>query len=269
MSNIIQKIENAISGKKASSAPEGTYGPHDSRAANTLDPRVDSDRDNSHTVGSTTGARRTAGHGELGSAGVTGTYGAPEGTYGPHSSRVANAMDPRVDSDRDNSRTVGGSGTNRTAGLGSSGATGFTGTHGAPEGTYGPHSSRVANAMDPRVDSDRDNSRTVGGTGAHRTAGLGSSGTTGFTGTHGAPEGTYGPHSSRVANAMDPRVDSDRDNSRTVGGTDAHRTAGLRNTGPAKNTAGPHKSDLLNKLDPRVDSDLDGSRTLGQDKTFQ
>lgn len=26
----------------------------------------------------------------------------------------------------------------------------------APEGTYGPHKSRVANALDPRVDSDRD-----------------------------------------------------------------------------------------------------------------
>ncbi|KAK3315717.1 hypothetical protein B0H66DRAFT_559592 [Apodospora peruviana] len=26
----------------------------------------------------------------------------------------------------------------------------------APEGTYGPHSSRIANALDPRVDSDLD-----------------------------------------------------------------------------------------------------------------
>ena len=26
----------------------------------------------------------------------------------------------------------------------------------APEGTFGPHESRVANALDPRVDSDRD-----------------------------------------------------------------------------------------------------------------
>ncbi|KAL2133220.1 hypothetical protein VTI74DRAFT_2729 [Chaetomium olivicolor] len=28
-------------------------------------------------------------------------YGAPKGTYGPHKSRIANALDPRVDSDRD------------------------------------------------------------------------------------------------------------------------------------------------------------------------
>ncbi|KAL1840438.1 hypothetical protein VTJ49DRAFT_476 [Mycothermus thermophilus] len=309
MSNIVHKVENAMGGKKAS-APEGTYGPHGSRAANAMDPRVDSDRDNSRTMGATgtTGTGRTAGHGELGSSGfgagrtgMTGTHGTSEGTYGPHSSRVANAMDPRVDSDRDNSRTMGagttggmGTGSRTAGGLGSS-TTGMTGTHGTSEGTYGPHSSRVANAMDPRVDSDRDNSRTMGagttggmGTGSRTAGGLGSS-TTGMTGTHGTSEGTYGPHSSRVANAMD-------DNSRTMGGTTGglgtgtthtagvggsgvtgtHKTTGAthglhgsRLPGPAKNTAGPHKSDLLNKLDPRVDSDPDGSRTMGQDKTYQ
>lgn len=29
----------------------------------------------------------------------------------------------------------------------------------APEGTYGPHNSRIANALDPRVDSDLDTSK--------------------------------------------------------------------------------------------------------------
>jgi hypothetical protein len=144
--------------------------------------------------------------------------------------------------------------------------------HGAPEGTHGPHSSRVANAMDPRVDSDRDNSRTVGtgtaGTGFGSTTGTGfgsthtvgaGSGATGMTGTHGAPAGTYGPHSSRVANAADPRVDSDRDGRGALG----------TGPGPAPSTAGPHKSDMVNKMDPRVDSDLDGSRTVGGNKTYQ
>ncbi|KAL2168957.1 hypothetical protein VTG60DRAFT_6599 [Thermothelomyces hinnuleus] len=39
-------------------------------------------------------------------------YNAPRGTYGPHKSRVANALDPRVDSDRDGtpSHGVGGYG---------------------------------------------------------------------------------------------------------------------------------------------------------------
>lgn len=57
----------------------------------------------------------------------------------------------------------------------------------------------------------------------------------GITGTTAA-----GPHSSSLANKADPRVDSDLDGSGTIG---------------------PHSSGLANKADPRVDSDLDGSGT--------
>jgi hypothetical protein len=315
-----------------------TAGPHSSNVANKLDPRVDSDRDNSRTVGSnpTTGTHGTTTHTGVGHTGTTGTThtsgNIPEGTVGPHSSRVANAADPRVDSDLDSSRnrTTGTSGltstthgTHGSSGLtgtthgthGSSGLTGTThGTHGTtgsniPEGTAGPHSSRVANAADPRVDSDLDSSRNRGTYGTTGTSGLtgtthgttgtsgltgtthGTTGTSGLTGTthgtHGTtgsniPEGTAGPHSSRVANAADPRVDSDLDSSRnrhagTTGGTGlttgtntTHHTGvtGSHAPGPAPDTAGPHKSNLLNKVDPRVDSDLDGSKTVGGNKTF-
>jgi hypothetical protein len=304
MPNIVDKIKEAVLPDKShhKGAPEGTHGPHNTRAANAADPRVDSDRDNSKTMGGAggMGTGRTAGQSEYGSTGY-GT-GTAEGTHGPHGSRVANAADPRVDSDRDNSRTVGGGtggmgmGTGRTAGQGEYGSTGY-GT-GTAEGTHGPHGSRVANAVDPRVDSDRDNSRTVGGTGSgttgmgsgHHTGGLGAgaagatamgggirstggmtgnqhtsgtgiggSGMTGMTGTHGAPTGTHGPHGSRMANAADPRIDSDRDGRGAIG----------TGPGPARNTAGPHSSDLANKLDPRVDSDLDGSKTMGGNKTYQ
>lgn len=284
MSGIVNKIKEAVhSDKSHHSAPEGSHGPHNSRVANAADPRVDSDRDGSHNVstgttgrtanplGSSTTTGRTAG--PLGSSGTT------EGTHGPHSSRVANAMDPRVDSDRDGSNTVGntGTGTGRTANpLGSSTTTGRTanplGSSGTSEGAHGPHSSRVVNAMDPRVDSDRDGSKTMGGAG--NTMGMGNfgstgatgitgasgfgSGSTGMTGTHGAPAGTHGPHSSRVGNTLDPRVDSDRDGRGALG----------TGPGPAAKTAGPHKSDMLNKADPRVDSDLDGSKTMGGNKTF-
>jgi hypothetical protein len=51
--------------------------------------------------------------------------------------------------------------------------------------------------MDPRVDSDIDGSRTTGGCGT----------TTAATGTRGSTN--QGPHSSNLANKMDPRVDSD------------------------------------------------------------
>jgi hypothetical protein len=200
-------------------------------------------------------------------------HSAPEGTHGPHNSGLANAADPRVDSDWDNSRTVGG----RTAGHGEIGSgtynTGTTGAGlgGAREGEFGPHGSRMANAADPRVDSDLDGSRTVGNTGystgntgfsggnSGLNAGYAGSGATGFTGTHGDPAGTHGPHHSRISNVADPRVDSDRD------GRGALHTG----PGPAPNTAGPHSNDMMNKVDPRVDSDMDGSKTFGGNRTFQ
>ncbi|KAK3402719.1 hypothetical protein B0T20DRAFT_343025 [Sordaria brevicollis] len=332
MSGIINKIKEAVHSDNSAhhGAPEGTAGPHNSRVANAADPRVDSDMDGSH--------RKVAGHGEHGSHtygtghpeaytlggnatgsnptgthatthsgthntyGSSGTHGTSEGAYGPHSSRAANALDPRVDSDRDGSRTAG-TGTGAGYNTHSTGNTfGSSGTHGTsegaygphssraanaldPRGAYGPHSSRAANALDPRVDSDRDGSRTAGNTtgthtGTHNAGTFGTIGThdrqnhpfsssnthgagsghTGVTGTHGAPTGTHGPHDSRAANALDPRVDSDRDGRGALG-----RSSG---PGPAPNTAGPHSSDMANKLDPRVDSDLDGSKTVGGNKTY-
>ncbi|KAL9476559.1 hypothetical protein ACSS6W_006400 [Trichoderma asperelloides] len=181
----------------------------------------------------------------------------PEGTHGPHSSRTANAADPRVDSDRDNrealgrhdgSYTTGGdnysygaSNTQGTAGdtLTSSGRTGPAPT------TAGMHKSDMMNKADPRIDSDLDGSKNMGlrsekathagttstayGTGTSRTgtAGTGTT-TTGTTGT-----GTTGTGTS------------------------------FGSTGPASKTAGTHKSDTMNKADPRIDSDLDGSKNMG------
>lgn len=78
-------------------------------------------------------------------AGTTG-YNDPEGTHGPHSSRVANAVDPRVDSDRDHRGAPGagvgsagyGASTTTTAGTGVGATTTGHGTHtttGATAGT--------------------------------------------------------------------------------------------------------------------------------------
>lgn len=253
MSNIVNKIKDAMHGDSHSSnthssnthsAPEGTHGPHSSRVANAADPRVDSDRDGSNAMGT----HRTAGHGEMGSSNpfassgthnTLGSSGTTEGAHGPHSSRLANAADPRVDSDRDGSKTMGGTtGTTGTHGIGGTTGGFGTGSH-ATHGTTGGLGSNTFGT----------------GTGSH-TAG---SGLTGMTGTHGAPAGTHGPHSSRMANVADPRVDSDRDGRGAIG----------TGPGPAPNTAGPHKSDMLNKVDPRVDSDRDGSNTMGGNKTYQ
>lgn len=205
--------------------PPGTYGPHRSRIANVLDPRVDSDADHrgAATATGATAPTATGRHAGAGMTGGAGAVGAPEGTYGPHRSRIANALDPRVDSDRDNRGTTGNAATGRHAGTG---MTGGAAAGGAPEGTYGPHSSRIANALDPRVDSDMDNR-----------------GTTGTGAGYGQPAaGGYGQPTRHAGG---------------LGATGAGRQQAVNpmsGPGPAPNTAGPHRSDLLNKLDPRVDS---------------
>ncbi|KAL2151099.1 hypothetical protein VTH82DRAFT_6197 [Thermothelomyces myriococcoides] len=79
--------------------PEGTYGPHRTRAGNALDPSVDSDRDH-----------RGAGHHHLGGPAPPPATGVGAGAAntsrthnahtvsGPHSSGLMNKLDPRVDS---------------------------------------------------------------------------------------------------------------------------------------------------------------------------
>ncbi|KAL7963393.1 hypothetical protein V8C34DRAFT_268149 [Trichoderma compactum] len=171
-----------------------------------------------------------------------------------------------------------------------------------PEGTHGPHSSRTANAADPRIDSDRDHRENLGRHDGSYTAGGdnysygGDTTTSGMTGTGGTFDSskstgfgstaatgpaskTAGMHSSNIANKADPRVDSDLDASRNMGlrsggatagtGTDTYGSTNTQSettgfgTGPASKTAGTHSSNLANKADPRVDSDLDGSRNMG------
>ncbi|PFH62597.1 hypothetical protein XA68_12849 [Ophiocordyceps unilateralis] len=348
---------------------KSTAGPHDSDLANKLDPRVDSDRDGSRTIGSnpqttststghhststgTTGPATSGYHGGihdtahtsstttgsdttgLGSSGfghqpghtthardtsgvgpgaaaaaataathkhaghdVTGLHSHggnrdydsnASRTDGPHSSNIANKADPRVDSDRDHSKNLGAnpSGT-ATTGNTTHGNLASHGTHQrVPEGTAGPHDSRLANAADPRVDSDLDSSRNLGASGTHTGTHSTHSGThtgvhsgthgthtgadTGLTGTHagthGTHTGTHGTHDTHTGHKTGVLGD-------THSGAHSHSgttgtTTGTHSTGPAPKTAGPHSKDILNKLDPRVDSDLDGSKTVGGNKTF-
>lgn len=291
-----------------SNVPEGTHGQHNSRLANAADPRIDSDRDHRAAPGNTTGlqssgfessgiqssglesSRHTTGvhepthHGVGTREGAFGTTGANRGvggpaskTDGPHNSNLLNKADPRVDSDRDNSKNMGlnpqRDATTDTLG----GSTGRT-THGTTHGdTLGSTTGRTTHGDTLGSTTGRTTAGdTLGSTTHGRTTAGDTLGSTTHGRTTGAPEGTHGPHSSRAANAADPRVDSDRDHRAAHGKTTGTTgTSGLgsstapntRSTGPAPNTAGPHKSDLLNKLDPRVDSNLDGSKTVGGDKT--
>lgn len=82
-------------------------GPHDSNAANKLDPRVDSDRDGrSGLTGSSNRGSRLTGS----------NYGSSNA--GPHDTNTANKLDPRVDSDRDGRSDVSGSNTQSQGGIG-------------------------------------------------------------------------------------------------------------------------------------------------------
>ncbi|KAG7142988.1 hypothetical protein HYQ45_000748 [Verticillium longisporum] len=285
-------------------------GPHDSNLANKADPRVDSDRDHRGTAGGVTGSTGTYGssttHGTTGTHGSTGIgssgYGNTSTNAGPHDSNIANKLDPRVDSDRDNraahdtygsSTTHGTTGTHGSTGLGSSG-------YGNTSTNAGPHDSNLANKADPRVDSDRDHRGTTGAYGSSTTGTYGSSTTGASTGTYGSSttgsggigsgatgvgagatglgssgygntSTNAGPHDSNLANKADPRIDSDRDHRAPPALATTTPTSGLGssvNPGPAPNTSGPHSKDFLNKADPRVDSDRDGSKTVGQDKTY-
>ncbi|ROV96489.1 hypothetical protein VSDG_05441 [Cytospora chrysosperma] len=151
MAGIVNKVKEALSSDKSHEAPQGATGPHGSKVANTVDPRVDSDRD--HRANPATGtnvggysdpASTHATHGyntsNTGNTGTTGTthgnvtgFDDPAGTHGPHGSRVTNVADPRVDSDRDHRGAgLGGNSTHTGTGImGSSGQhTGNTGNTG-------------------------------------------------------------------------------------------------------------------------------------------
>ncbi|EAL89059.1 protein dprB [Aspergillus fumigatus Af293] len=200
-------IEPGHGHSAATGTTNTTHGPHSSKAANKLDPRVDSDADN------------RARHEAIG------------GAHGPHSSNIANKVDPRVDSDRDNHAHTGAGATTTTGAY----ASGAHNTYGTTSTNAGPHNSNMLNKVDPRIDSDMDNRAR------HETMG-----------------GAHGPHGSSIANKMDPRVDSDMDNRGAYGTTTTHGTGAGNTFGThTSSNAGPHNSSMMNKVDPRVDSDMD------------
>lgn len=298
---------NTGSGLTGSNTRSDPTGPHDSKLANKLDPRVDSDRygaagntagaggvgagqygstgthgttgsglTGSHNTHGTTGSGLTGSHGTTGS-GLTGSHGTTgySDPSGPHNSHLANSADPRVDSDRygaaGNTAGAGGIGAGQYGSTGTHTGSGLTGSH----GTHGTTGSGLTGSHGTT------GSGLTGSHGTHTGSGLtGSTGThtgSGLTGSHGNTgySDPSGPHDSRLGNQVDPRVDSDRygGQGNTYGTTQSSGLTGNNHPGhvgnnDANKTAGPHSSNLLNKLDPRVDSDLDGSKTTGGDRTY-
>ena len=201
---------------------------------------------------------------------------AKSSNHGPHDSNIANAADPRVDSDRSGRAAYDTTSTGPTSteplatgagqssvdsyntpagqsgnigGLSQNQPSTFSSTTGPASTTAGPHSSNMGELSQNQPST--------------------------FSSTTGPASTTAGPHSSNMANKADPLVDSDRsrgvmnagdvaansrdttaDNFGSMGGVSQGRpSTHSPTTGPASATAGPHESNLANKADPRVDSD--------------
>ncbi|KAL7915325.1 hypothetical protein GGI35DRAFT_178501 [Trichoderma velutinum] len=192
-------------------------------------------------------------------------------TAGPHRHDIMNKLDPTVDSGTGGMQVLTSGAHHNTAAAGYPGQpVGQMPAGGGVMGSNNPygaqHNSRMANALDPRVDFSSQGQ--AGGANYY------TKGTNVVPGSaaqpRNVPEGTYGPHNSRLANAADPRIDSDADRHRARGGVGAGGVgaggvgAGAQSNarpiypagvaGPAPTTAGPHRHDILNKLDPSVDS---------------
>lgn len=172
----------------------------------------------------------------------------------------------RVDSDADGSHRATGGGAFTSGGLSSCPTTGAQDTTGLDSAHHDPTTTRSGltgigthgthtRTADPRVDADRDRTKNMGdnvnygGTtsthhtfttspGQNPTSTTGTHHNTGATGLHhpggtnttapGPAPHTAGPHKSDWMNKLDPRVDSDLDGSKTVGGNKTFDAPGGR-----------------------------------------
>lgn len=231
---------------------------------NKLDPRVDSDRDGRARHGMTgvgvtgQGLHDTTGLGtsETRRSGIAGNTGYGASTnYGPHDSNLANRLDPLVDSNLDHR----GHGTHGTTGVGTSGVHGTTGV-----GASGVH--RAAGAGTSGYGTSTTTGASGYGTGAG-TTGYGSSTTGAGYGT--GTSANYGPHDSKLANKLDPRVDSDLDHrghgihgTTGVGTSGVHGTTGVGTSGvhgtTGAGTSGVHHSTgtASGAPDPRISASM-------------
>lgn len=163
--------------------PEDTLHQQQQPQGNKTSYSKDTYNNNATTATEPTAPRTTATYGEpaYNTGGATtaapvtenytyGSTGPAPNTAGPHKYNMMNKADPRVDSDLDNTQNVGSTNTKGPAGhtgtaAGSTGRTTWedhTTTGPAPK-TAGPHKSDMLNKLDPRVDSNLDGSKTVGG----------------------------------------------------------------------------------------------------------
>lgn len=244
MSNLMNKVKDAMGGH------------HDSTA---------NKQDGLHESHGTTTAGR---HGPA-------SYQGGQHPTAPHNSNMGMGMGtqgPGTQLDSQYGSSTLGSGTHATGihghqDMGSNTYGPGTGAHGSSNINAGPHQSKLANKLDPRVDSDLDNR----GAHAHTTTAAtdpmgGHSSNYGALGNSNPGSGTHhdhntiphdmGPASNR-ANPLGHPTGAHVDNRFHEPGFGGAATGGSSYNAPEstkKHTPGPHSSSLLNKLDPRVQS---------------
>ncbi|XMA15507.1 hypothetical protein WAI453_008298 [Rhynchosporium graminicola] len=201
-----------------------TSGPHNTYAANMLDPSVN--------TRATTGLEDAHHH--------TASGGGAEEADAQHGGRPTESALALGRNPLHNKQQTG-----TGVGLGSS-------TGPAPH-TAGPHQKDIANIVDPRV-----NPNNAAGLGAQATSQTGSHTTTDASGHHYGRDATIGAGGVGAAGL----VGSQHHNNQTGSGIGHQNTSNTHQSatgasglpGIAPHTAGPHNSDLLNKADPRVEA---------------
>jgi len=180
-------------------------------------------------------------------------HSTPEGTYGPHKSRIANAADPSVDSDLDSSQ------------------------HKSTKASYG----HGFNSNNETISGSNTDDSYKSGTGLGRSTGYGSNfkesplstGTYEKTGSN-QQGSSAAPHDSKFLNKIDPRVDSDANGRVNIhdrapeGVYNNHEKYASAGSNRTSGATGPHDSDLANRLDPRVDSNLNQSHNLSGNRKY-
>ena len=108
MSDIIENIKEALNPKEREQATVPDYDPHtrgpypDNQASVVVNPATaNSQSQVSPPKGDVPDAKAATSTQESQKIASGVGFNAPKGTYGPHGSRIANFLDPRVDSDRD------------------------------------------------------------------------------------------------------------------------------------------------------------------------
>jgi hypothetical protein len=110
MSDILANLKDAVNSKRREKATPPDYDAQKLGAyadtppsSDTAEPQLLADNENSQ-------ASRTTAPNISPKLATDAGFNASKGTYGPHHSRLANALDPRVDSDRDGRPSHGVSG---------------------------------------------------------------------------------------------------------------------------------------------------------------